>query len=111
MNIEQNALLTALFELIEQLKKPHLSVDNELWSSADIAVYLKLSLDTVERYVLTRVEFPKPLQPCLTGKRAAKRWFAGEIIGWAKQNRGNIPKLRARNRQSKREAISDAVGL
>jgi len=110
-SIKHDALATAIGELVEYLKQPKVSAEDELWTSTDVACYLKLSLDTIERYVISRPDFPQSLQPCLTGKRAAKRWFAGEVIRWAKQNKGNLPTPRKRNRQPRREATSDAVAL
>jgi len=107
----QPELVSVLTELVAQLKKPQISADDELWSNSNIADYLQLSLDSVERHVITRPDFPKALQPCPTGKRAAKRWFAGDIIRWARQNKGELPKPRAKANQSKRPAISEAVAL
>jgi len=111
-SVENNTLAAAVYELVEQLRRPQIPVDDELWSNLDVANYLKLSLDTIERYVITRPDFPDALQPCPTGKRAAKRWFSGEVRKWAKQNKGTLPAPRARkNNQSRREATSEAVGL
>jgi hypothetical protein len=91
----QNELLAALQDLVTQLKADRISVADELWTAEDIASYLKLSADTTERRVVTRPDFPAPLQPCLTGKKAAKRWFAGEVISWARVSRAKLPKGRA----------------
>jgi len=109
--IEHSALLAAISNLAEQFKKTQIPVEDTLWSHIEIAGYLKLATEVVSRYVVTRTDFPEPLQPCPTGKRAAKRWFAGEVIRWAKQNRGNLPKPRSKSYQSRREATSDAVAL
>lgn len=91
---EQAGLLAALQELVAQLKRPQVKADDQLWTSDDIADYLKLSADSTERRVVTRPDFPAPLQPCLTGKRAAKRWFAAEVIDWARKNRSKLPNSR-----------------
>ena len=91
----QNELLAVLRDLVTQLKADRISVADELWTAEDIASYLKLSADTTERRVVTRSDFPAPLQPCLTGKKAAKRWFAGEVISWARESRTKLPKGRA----------------
>jgi len=109
--IEQKALITAIYNLAEQFKKTQLSVEDTLWGNVEIADYLKLATEVVSRHVVTRPDFPESLQPCPTGKRAAKRWFAGEVIRWAKQNKGNLPKPRIKNNQSKRAATSEAVAL
>lgn len=88
---EQNELVTALKALVLQLSTPRVMPADELWTADDIAAYLKLAADTTERRVVTRPDFPAPLQPCLTGARAAKRWFAAEVITWARQNRSKLP--------------------
>lgn len=87
----QGELLAALKALVVQLQAPRVIPADELWTADDIASYLKLAVDTTERRVVTRPDFPVPLQPCLTGKRAAKRWFAGEVIEWARKNRSRLP--------------------
>jgi len=87
----QAALLAAIKDLVTQLSGPRVTPADELWTADDIATYLKLAADTTERRVVTRPDFPAPLQPCLTGTRAAKRWFAGEVITWARQNRSKLP--------------------
>lgn len=91
----QNELLAALRDLVAQLKADRISVTDELWTAEDVARYLKLAADTTERRVVTRPDFPTPLQPCLTGKKAAKRWFSGEVISWARGARAKLPKGRA----------------
>ena len=64
-------------------------------SAEDIADYLKLSTDSTERRVVTRPDFPAPLQPCDTGPRAAKRWFAIDVRAWARKNASKLPTGRA----------------
>lgn len=88
---DQAELVSALKALVVQLSAPRVMPQDELWTCDDIASYLKLSADSTERRVVTRPDFPGPLQPCLTGKRAAKRWFAAEVIGWARKNRSKLP--------------------
>jgi len=105
-------LLEKLDLLIGQWQRPSVGTHDTLWTNQDIAAWLQLSLDTVERRVITRPEFPAPLQPCHTGQRAAKRWFAGEVIKWARQHRQHLPVPRAwRTPQSSRPATSEAVAL
>lgn len=88
---DQAELVSALKALVVQLSAPRVMPQDELWTCDDIASYLKLSADSTERRVVTRPDFPTPLQPCLTGKRAAKRWFAAEVIDWARKNRSKLP--------------------
>lgn len=90
------ALLVTLRALVTEMRATRVSIDDELWAFDDIARYLKLSQYTVERRVVVQPGFPGPLQPCATGKgsKALKRWFAGEVIKWARQNRSKLPTTR-----------------
>lgn len=88
---DQAELLITLKALVSSLSAPRVMPSDELWTTTDIASYLKLAVDTTERRVVTRSDFPAPLQPCQTGTKAAKRWFAVEVTTWARQNRSKIP--------------------
>lgn len=88
---DQAGLLAALQELVAQLKRPQVPPEDQLWTTEDIADYLSLATDTVERRVVTRPDFPAPLQPCDTGPRAAKRWFAVDVRAWARKNASKLP--------------------
>ncbi|KWS31819.1 hypothetical protein AL059_02000 [Pseudomonas syringae pv. papulans] len=93
-------LLMTLRALVNELRASRVSIDNELWTFDDIAQYLKLSQYTVERRVVVQPGFPEPFQPCAIGRgtKAVKRWFAGEVIKWARQNRAKIPCARSARR-------------
>lgn len=93
-------LLLTLRALVTELRAPRVSIEDELWTFDDIAQYLKLSQYTVERRVVTQPGFPDAFQPCATGKgsKAVKRWFAGEVIKWARQNRAKLPSARSTRR-------------
>ncbi|MCQ9469834.1 hypothetical protein [Pseudomonas alliivorans] len=96
--VSENAdLLLTLRALVTELRVPRVSIEDELWTFDDIAQYLKLSQYTVERRVVIQPSFPNAFQPCATGKgsKAVKRWFAGEVIKWARQNRAKIPVARS----------------
>ncbi len=95
---DQTELVQALKALVLQLSTPRVMPADELWTAEDIANYLKLAVDTTERRVVTRADFPAPLQPCLTGARAAKRWFAAEVTTWARQHRSKLPEPRTRRK-------------
>ncbi|MCY1275931.1 hypothetical protein D9M70_245830 [compost metagenome] len=101
MKDPQTLLLIELQALIEQLRRPAVSPADELWTIADIATYIKLSADTTERRVVTRPDFPAPVQPCPGGQKAQKRYFADEVIKWARQNRGSVPKGRVRRKDKR----------
>jgi len=94
--IVQPDLVTVLNELVAQLKRPNIEPNDELWTSEDIGRYLKLSTVTVERRVVVQPEFPEAVQPCQTGQRAARRWFADEVKKWAQKNRSSLPQRRRR---------------
>lgn len=97
MNSETSApleLISSLQELIRQLQRPAVSAEHELWTTQDIAAYLKLSAYTVERRVVIQPSFPTSVQPCATGAKAAKRWFAKEVITWLRQHRARLPVTR-----------------
>lgn len=84
-------LIGSIQELIRQLQHPAVAAEHELWTSQEIAAYLKLSACTVERRVVVQPDFPMSIQPCSTGAKAAKRWFAAEVITWARQHRSRLP--------------------
>lgn len=93
----EHELALAIRELIAVLRRPSVAPEDELWTKDDVAAYMKLAPDTVERRVVTRPDFPVPIQPCGTGKNAQKRWFAGAVITWARQNSSKLPKGRSRS--------------
>jgi hypothetical protein len=84
-------LLKSIEALIQQLQRPNVAFEHELWTSQDIAAYLKLSAYTVERRIVVQPSFPGSVQPCASGAKAAKRWFAGEVITWVRQHRARLP--------------------
>ncbi len=97
---ECSDLLTAIRALVIELRAPNVSIDDQLWTFDDIAQYLKLSQYTVERRVVVKPGFPDPFQPCAigNGSKAVKRWFAGEVIKWARQNKAKLPTPRSARR-------------
>lgn len=95
MPLQQIELLVPRLEaLLKDLEKCSLPLEDRLWDVAAIAEWLQLSVDTVSRSVVTRPGFPTPLQ-AVSGPQARRRWFAGEVIRWARQNRGQLPVGRA----------------
>lgn len=89
-------LLQSIQKLIVQLQRPDIPIRDVLWTATDIADYLKLSTYSVERRVTLTPGFPESVQPCSDGPKALKRWFAGEVIDWARQHRARLPKGRSR---------------
>lgn len=60
---------------------------DDLWDYDDIATYMKISSHTVSNQVVLRPGFPKAFVPTGRGGKAEKRYFAREVIDFAKGNR------------------------
>ncbi|RXZ42652.1 hypothetical protein [Crenobacter cavernae] len=70
----------------------------EVWGAEHIAEWLSLSESTIRKAVVVRPGFPKPISA--TGaKEGQKRWFADEVIDWARKNRGTLPVSRKPGRR------------
>jgi hypothetical protein len=99
MSLHQlEVLLPRLEQLIHRLEAGRVPLEDQLWDIGAIAAWLNLSADTVSRGVVTRPGFPAPVQAG-SGKLARRRWFAGEVIRWARANRGKLPEPRAGRRR------------
>jgi hypothetical protein len=99
MSLQQIELLVPRLEaLLKDLEKCSLPLEDRLWDVAEIAEWLRLSVDTVSRSVVTRPGFPAPVQ-AVAGALARRRWFAGEVIRWARQNRDRLPARRVGRRR------------
>lgn len=83
-------LLPRIDALIVQLSRPQISLENTLWDVEGIADWLHLSGSTVKQRVVCQPGFPKPVQPG-GSKNSQPRWFAAEVIAWARENRGTLP--------------------
>lgn len=88
--IQLETLLPRLDQLIRHLEERGLPLEERLWGIEAIAEWLDLSVDTVSRHVVTRAGFPQPVQ-AVAGSLTRRRWFAGEVVRWARQNRGKLP--------------------
>jgi len=84
-------IIDALKTIARQVQDNSVPVEDQMWTAEQIGNYMKLSAFTVSQKVVTRPGFPAPCLP--TG--STKRWFAGEVIQWAKLNRGKLPIGRA----------------
>ncbi|HCF3270818.1 hypothetical protein ACM70Y_12515 [Pseudomonas aeruginosa] len=93
--VPEQDLAGAIRDLLAHLRGPKVAPEDELWTTREIGEYLKLSPATVEGRVVTRPDFPAPLQPCGTVK-ASKRWFAVDVKKWARQNSSKLPKGKSR---------------
>jgi len=83
--------------LVAALEKPK-RLDETLWSTEQIAQWLGLSKQTVELRVVTRPGFPAALRP-VDSKQAQRRWFAGDVLEWARSNKGILPAPRPGRRR------------
>jgi len=65
---------------------PAIPLDVDLWSSAEVAAYLKVGPNQViERYA-PLPDFPKAIRlPTADGARGRPRWKACEVIAWAEK--------------------------
>lgn len=103
MNVAEQSSAEILAEKLAEalsraLKPSTVPIDVQLWDLEAVAAWMGLSIDTVGRNVITRAAFPTPIKPT-NSPQAQKRWFAGEVIEWARRNRGsNLPKGRGRPR-------------
>ncbi len=95
--LAEGASLQNLVERIDRLIRvmpiAKMSLDDQLWELKDIAEWFKLSVPTVYRFVVTRVDFPVPIQPCGSDS-AQKRWFVGEVVKWGRLNQSKLPQPR-----------------
>lgn len=86
-------------ELLQKLDKlisvMELKAAPSIWGHQNIANWLQLSLSTTERHVVTRQDFPTAIHP--TGAdNGMKRYFADDVIQWARLNKGTLPKRKAK---------------
>lgn len=91
-------LITRLDRLIDAIEKQPLKPEETLWSSDQIACWLGLSKQTVETRVVTRLGFPAALRP-VDSKQAQRRWFASDVMEWARSSSGTIPTSRPGRRR------------
>lgn len=61
--------------------------NDDMWDHNDIATYMKISVHTVANHVVVRPGFPMAFVPTGRKGKAEKRYFAREVIDFAKRNR------------------------
>ncbi|TDR82148.1 hypothetical protein [Paludibacterium purpuratum] len=71
-----------------------------LWKAENIGEWLDLSEYTVSHHVVTQPGFPAAIRATGT-KECQKRWFADEVIEWARKYRGALPVGRQNGRRRK----------
>jgi hypothetical protein len=89
VTIDGPSLLQQIERLVAAMERPA-RLDETLWSSEQIGQWLGLSKQTVEIRVVTRPGFPAALRP-VDSKQAQRRWFANEVLEWARANKGVLP--------------------
>lgn len=91
-------LLKKLDKLVDTLT--HKSDQPILWSSEQAGEWFGLSEHTFRYKVSVRPGFPEPVSPAGT-LECKKRWFADEVVEWARLNRGVLPAGRGTGRPRK----------
>ncbi len=86
---EPEQFLAELRRLVAALEQPK-KLEETLWSTEQIAKWFGLSKATVELRVVTRPDFPPGVRP-VDSAQAQRRWFASDIVDWARRNRGHLP--------------------
>ncbi len=87
-------------ELLTELKKiakameasasaMRISKAPELWTTEDIAAWLKLKNAEVRDRIVKMPTFPEPFSPT-QAKQGHKVWFAADVIEWARINTGKL---------------------
>jgi len=61
----------------------------ELWTTEDIANWLKLKNSEVRDRIVKMPTFPAPFSPTQS-KQGHKVWFAADVIEWARINTGKL---------------------
>ncbi|WP_282509650.1 hypothetical protein [Burkholderia cepacia] len=94
---ELQQLVPELRRLVAALEQPK-RLDETLWSTEQIAKWLGLSKATVELRVVSRKDFPAGIRP-VESQQAQRRWFASDVLEWARCNRGTLPTPRPGRRR------------
>ncbi len=58
-----------------------------LWTVQDIADFLKIALVTAKTRVVVKEDFPESFSITNSEEKIHRRWFANEVIEWARTNR------------------------
>ncbi len=63
------------------------ALDARLWDTSDVATYLKLNPDHVRRHILTRGDFPGPVDLPGSGSEPIRRYRPGDVRDWSERFR------------------------
>lgn len=80
---------------------PAIPVDIDLWSSEEIARYLKRDRRQVIERIAALPDFPKAIRLPTTGARGSNPlWKAAEVIAWANKYQEGVGTSRGRERKA-----------
>lgn len=80
---------------------PAIPIDVDLWSSDQIAAYLKRDRRQVTERIAALPDFPKAIRlPALGGGRSQPLWRAVEVIEWANSYQEGVGTSRGRARKA-----------
>ncbi len=89
----------ALIQAVDRLVRSMAVQDApKLWSMDDIASWMGLSIHTVRLRIVTQPDFPPPLIPSGDGVKSQKRWFADDVVGWARRQAAGAATASGRSR-------------
>lgn len=82
----ESSVLEQLVAALEQLNKPAIPIEVDLWDMAMIAAYLKRNVQVVRERMSCLPDFPKAIRlPTSTG-RTQPLYQAREIVAWARSH-------------------------
>jgi predicted DNA-binding transcriptional regulator AlpA len=75
-----------LLEILNELRIQN-SSSCELWSTEDIARYMRLSRSSVHSRVICRHDFPRAVRIPTDSGLGGRRWYSKEVKAWVVKNR------------------------
>lgn len=84
---QQTEALKANFTQQMSLLRAELQSSPMLWTIQDIADFLKIALVTAKTRVIVKEGFPEPFSVTDSEEKIHRRWFANEVVEWARSNR------------------------
>lgn len=82
-----SATIEDVTQLLKQIANTQ-RIDARLWDTADVAEFLKLNADYTRRSIVTRGDFPKPVDLPGSGKEPIRRYRPEDVRDWAERFRG-----------------------
>lgn len=76
-----------LIEVLDRLS-PRIPVTADLWSTREVAAYLKYTVAQTRDRIVTQPTFPEPIRIRTGSGRGQPRWKAIEVMQWAEGQRG-----------------------